>query len=81
MGGGQFKKSVFQPFGPQFGLNIRGVTPPPGLSPGSATGGSRWSIGGPGGSLLRCCTGPLRGFLKKQDVNVIHCNQVYFECL
>ena len=80
-GVGEFLKNVFQPFGPQFGLNIRGATPPLGLSPGSATGGSRWSIGGPGGSLLRCCTGPLRGFLKKQDVNVIQCNQVYFECL
>ena len=77
-GGGAtgLKNFFFQPFGPQFGLNI---TPAP--SPGSTTGERGWSIGRPGGSLLRCCTGPLRGYLKKQGVKVIQCNQVYFVCL
>ena len=36
-GGGQSPKKFFQPFGPQFGLKIRGAPGPPGPSPGSAT--------------------------------------------
>ena len=81
-GGGRLVSKIFffQPFGPQFGLNITGAGPPA-PSPGSTTGERGWSIGRPGGSLLRCCTGPLRGYLKKQGVKVIQCNQVYFVCL
>ena len=30
-------KNFFRPFGPQFGLKIRGAPGPPGPSPGSAT--------------------------------------------
>ena len=80
-GGGAtgLKNFFFQPFGPQFGLNITGAGPPA-PSPGSTTGERGWSIGRPGGFLLRCCTGPLRGYLKKQGVKVIQCNQVYFVC-
>ena len=40
-GGGGLKKTFFQLFGPQFGLEIleiSGGAGPPGLSPGSATG-------------------------------------------
>ena len=36
-GGGGLKKEFFRPFGPQFGLKIRGVPSPPGPSPGSGT--------------------------------------------
>ena len=36
-GGGGLKKEFFRPFGPQFGLKIRGVPGPPGRSPGSGT--------------------------------------------
>ena len=36
--GGGLKKFCFRPFGPQFGLKIRGGgAVPPGLAPGSAT--------------------------------------------
>ena len=36
-GGAGVSKKNFQPFGPQFGLKIRGGPAPPGPSPGSAT--------------------------------------------
>ena len=36
--GGQFKKTFFRPFEPRFGLKIWRAQPPPGPSPGSATG-------------------------------------------
>ena len=36
-GGGRSQKEFFWPFGPQFGLKIRGSPPPPGPSPGSAS--------------------------------------------
>ena len=35
--GGPVSKNFFRPFGPQFGLRIRGGWGPPGPSPGSAT--------------------------------------------
>ena len=35
------KKNLFRPFGPQFGLKIRGAGGPPGTSPGSAIGHCR----------------------------------------
>ena len=35
--GGGLKKKCFRPFGPQFGLKIRGRPGSPGLFPGSAT--------------------------------------------
>ena len=37
--GDQSPKNFFQPFGPQFGLKIRGCLSPPGPSPRSATAG------------------------------------------
>ena len=37
-------KNVFRPFGPQFGLKIRGVAPP-GPFPGSATGNKEMGWG------------------------------------
>ena len=40
-GGGGLKKNLFRPFGPQFGLKIRGAGGPPGTSPGSAIGHCR----------------------------------------
>ena len=36
-GGGRCPKKIFRPFGPQYGIKIRGAGPP-GPSPGSATG-------------------------------------------
>ena len=40
-GGGWSQKNLFRPFGPQFGLKIRGAAGPPGTSPGSAIGHCR----------------------------------------
>ena len=36
-GGGSLQKKIFPPFGPQFGLKLRGGSGPSGPSPGSAT--------------------------------------------
>ena len=36
-GGGSLQKKFFPPFGPQFGLKLRGGPGPSGPSPGSAT--------------------------------------------
>ena len=52
-GRGQSHKKIFQPFGPQFGLKIRGGAGA-GLSPGSATASPRWTVGaGPKGVFLQ----------------------------
>ena len=37
-GARSLKQNFFRPFGPQFGLKIRGLPGPPGPSPGSVTG-------------------------------------------
>ena len=50
-GGDRSQKTLCQPFGPQFGLNITGELGPLGPSPGSATGERGSSIGGPEGYL------------------------------
>ena len=81
-GGGRLvSKIFFSALRASVWSKYNGGAGPPAPSPGSTTGERGWSIGRPGGSLLRCCTGPLRGYLKKQGVKVIQCNQVYFVCL
>ena len=43
-GGGRSPRKIFWPFGPQFGLKIRGELGPPGPSPGSVTVFSRYRV-------------------------------------
>ena len=43
-GGAVLKKNFFRPFGPQFGLKIRGGRASPGPSPGSATAHALYMI-------------------------------------
>ena len=45
------QKKFFPPFGPQFGLKIRGTPGPPGRSPGSATTFQLTFTSDEGGSL------------------------------
>ena len=42
--GGRSPRKIFRPFGPQFGLKIRGEPGPPGPSPGSVTVFSRYRV-------------------------------------
>ena len=43
-GGGWSPRKIFWPFGPQFGLKIRGELGPPGPFPGSVTVFSRYRV-------------------------------------